>query len=163
MFTVEKMSPGHREQVRVVYRALADRTRRRLLNLMAACEVCVCFFVEVLGESRPKISRHLAYLRRAGVVAARGQVDALPHLDARRPTRPARLRGGLDVARRRPLDAEGSRADGEHLLRALLARAPTGRAAPRRSPDLGTVKATVKAHAPTTSGGTRSDFPEGDR
>ena len=35
------------------------------------CEVCVCFFVEVLGTNQPKISRHLAYLRRAGVVAAR--------------------------------------------------------------------------------------------
>jgi ArsR family transcriptional regulator len=34
-------------------------------------EVCVCYFVEILGQSQPKISRHLAYLRRAGVVAAR--------------------------------------------------------------------------------------------
>ena len=54
-----------------LFRALADRTRLRLLNLIGADEVCVCFFVEVLGESQPKISRHLAYLRRAGVVAAR--------------------------------------------------------------------------------------------
>ena len=54
-----------------LFRALADRTRLRLLNLIGGDEVCVCFFVEVLGESQPKISRHLAYLRRAGVVAAR--------------------------------------------------------------------------------------------
>jgi ArsR family transcriptional regulator len=52
-------------------RALADRTRLRLLNLMGNDEVCVCFFVEILGESQPKISRHLAYLRRAGIVGAR--------------------------------------------------------------------------------------------
>lgn len=58
-------------QMELLFRALADRTRLRLLNLMAAGEVCVCFFVEVLGESQPKISRHLAYLRRAGVVASR--------------------------------------------------------------------------------------------
>ena len=58
-------------QMETLFRALADRTRLRLLNLMAAGEVCVCFFVEVLGESQPKISRHLAYLRRAGVVSAR--------------------------------------------------------------------------------------------
>jgi ArsR family transcriptional regulator len=58
-------------QMELLFRALADRTRLRLLNLMSAGEVCVCFFVEVLGESQPKISRHLAYLRRAGVVAAR--------------------------------------------------------------------------------------------
>ena len=51
--------------------ALGDTTRLRLLNLMAGQEVCVCHFVEVLGESQPKISRHLAYLRRAGVVQAR--------------------------------------------------------------------------------------------
>jgi ArsR family transcriptional regulator len=34
-------------------------------------EVCVCYFVEILGQSQPKISRHLAYLRSAGIVAAR--------------------------------------------------------------------------------------------
>jgi ArsR family transcriptional regulator, arsenate/arsenite/antimonite-responsive transcriptional repressor len=34
-------------------------------------EVCVCFFVEILGVNQPKVSRHLAYLRRAGVDAAR--------------------------------------------------------------------------------------------
>src|SRR5262245_3148752 len=53
------------------FRALADRTRLRLLNLMSEGEVCVCYFVEVLGSSQPKISRHLGYLRRAGVVASR--------------------------------------------------------------------------------------------
>jgi ArsR family transcriptional regulator len=58
-------------QMELLFKALADRTRLRLLNLMAAGEVCVCFFVEVLGTNQPKISRHLAYLRRAGVVAAR--------------------------------------------------------------------------------------------
>jgi ArsR family transcriptional regulator, arsenate/arsenite/antimonite-responsive transcriptional repressor len=53
------------------FRALADRTRLRLLNLMGSGEVCVCFFVEVLKTNQPKISRHLAYLRRAGIVGAR--------------------------------------------------------------------------------------------
>ena len=52
-------------------RALADRTRLRLLNLMGRDQVCVCYFVEVLRMHQPKISRHLAYLRKAGVVAAR--------------------------------------------------------------------------------------------
>lgn len=55
----------------IFFRALADHTRLRLLNLMSTDEVCVCFFVEVLKTNQPKISRHLAYLRRAGVVAAR--------------------------------------------------------------------------------------------
>src|SRR5687767_2365607 len=53
------------------FMALADKTRLRLLNLMRDEEVCVCFFGEVLGDSQPKISRHLAYLRNAGLVEAR--------------------------------------------------------------------------------------------
>jgi ArsR family transcriptional regulator len=53
------------------FAALSDRTRLRLLNLMHGREVCVCYFVEILGQSQPKISRHLAYLRRAGLVLAR--------------------------------------------------------------------------------------------
>jgi len=55
----------------VFFSALADRTRLRLLNLMRGDEVCVCFFVEVLKTNQPKISRHLAYMRRAGIVDAR--------------------------------------------------------------------------------------------
>ncbi len=55
----------------LLFAALADRTRLRLLNLMSGREVCVCYFVEILRQSQPKISRHLAYLRRAGVVVAR--------------------------------------------------------------------------------------------
>jgi len=54
-----------------LFAALADPTRLRLLNLMNGREVCVCYFVEILEQSQPKISRHLAYLRRAGIVEAR--------------------------------------------------------------------------------------------
>ncbi len=57
----------------IFFRALADRTRLRLLHLMGEDEVCVCFFVEILKTNQPKISRHLAYLRRAGIVGARRQ------------------------------------------------------------------------------------------
>ena len=53
------------------FRALADSTRLRLINLIGNQEVCVCFFVEILKTNQPKISRHLAYLRRAGIVASR--------------------------------------------------------------------------------------------
>lgn len=55
----------------VLFRALADPTRLRLLNLIGNREICVCYFVEILGVSQPKISRHLAYLRKAGIVASR--------------------------------------------------------------------------------------------
>jgi ArsR family transcriptional regulator len=56
-----------------LFRALADPTRLRLLNLIAGREICVCYLVEILGMSQPKVSRHLAYLRRAGIAAARRQ------------------------------------------------------------------------------------------
>jgi ArsR family transcriptional regulator, arsenate/arsenite/antimonite-responsive transcriptional repressor len=54
-----------------LFAALADPTRLRLLNMMDGREVCVCYFVEILKQGQPKISRHLAYLRRAGIVEAR--------------------------------------------------------------------------------------------
>src|SRR6266849_4198226 len=54
-----------------LFKALADRTRLRLISLIGDSEVCVCFLVAILKISQPKISRHLAYLRRAGIVAAR--------------------------------------------------------------------------------------------
>ncbi len=53
------------------FQALGDNTRLRLLNLMGEQEICVCYFVDILGSPQPKISRHLAYLRSAGIVSAR--------------------------------------------------------------------------------------------
>ena len=58
-------------EMETMFMAFADRTRLRLLNLMADDEVCVNFFTEVLGESQPKVSRHLAYLRNAHLVETR--------------------------------------------------------------------------------------------
>jgi ArsR family transcriptional regulator len=63
---------GNKEyRIAFLFKALADQTRLRLINLIGDDEVCVCFFVEVLKINQPKISRHLAYLRRAGVVSPR--------------------------------------------------------------------------------------------
>lgn len=62
---------GVKTDLVTLFAALADSTRLRLVSLLSRGEVCVCFFVEVLGETQTKISRHLAYLRRAGLVAAR--------------------------------------------------------------------------------------------
>src|SRR3954453_12160862 len=53
------------------FAALADRTRLRLLNLMRDGEVCVCFLADTLETNDPKISRHLAYLKRADLVTGR--------------------------------------------------------------------------------------------
>ena len=53
------------------FKALADRTRLRVIHLLGSDELCVCSVVAALQTSQPKISRHLAYLRRAGLVSAR--------------------------------------------------------------------------------------------
>ena len=65
------MSKKKAFDMELFFAALADRTRLRLLNLMSDDEVCVCFFAEVIGTNQPKISRHLAYLRKAGLVSVR--------------------------------------------------------------------------------------------
>jgi ArsR family transcriptional regulator, arsenate/arsenite/antimonite-responsive transcriptional repressor len=54
-----------------VFRAVSDRTRLRILNLLRGGEICVCHIVAVLESPQPTVSRHLAYLRRAGLVVAR--------------------------------------------------------------------------------------------
>jgi ArsR family transcriptional regulator, arsenate/arsenite/antimonite-responsive transcriptional repressor len=58
-------------ELETVLKALADRTRLRILGLLLTGEICVCHIHESLKISQPKASRHLAYLRRAGLVAAR--------------------------------------------------------------------------------------------
>jgi ArsR family transcriptional regulator len=67
------MTKGKRaiDQLEVVFKALADRTRLRILALLGKNEVCVCHLHDSLGLPQPTVSRHLAYLRRSGLVAAR--------------------------------------------------------------------------------------------
>lgn len=55
------------------FSALAEPTRLRLLYLMKDGEICVCFLQGVLQTNQPKVSRHLAYLKKAGLVTARRQ------------------------------------------------------------------------------------------
>lgn len=57
----------------LVFRAFSDRTRLRILHLLRGGETCVCDLVSVLDVPQPKVSRHLAYLRRARLVKARKQ------------------------------------------------------------------------------------------
>ncbi len=51
-----------------LFKGFADPTRLRLLNVLAAGELCVCDLVDLLALPQPTVSRHLAYLRRAGLV-----------------------------------------------------------------------------------------------
>lgn len=53
------------------FRALADPTRLRILALLQDGELCVCDLFTVLDVPQPKVSRHLAYLRKAGFLLGR--------------------------------------------------------------------------------------------
>src|ERR687898_3105116 len=59
------------EQLEELFKALADTTRLRILALLGSNEVCVCHIHDSLGLPQPTVSRHLAYLRRAGLVDVR--------------------------------------------------------------------------------------------
>jgi ArsR family transcriptional regulator len=60
------------DKVDLIFRAFADRTRLRILNLLRDREeICVCDLMRVLEAPQAKVSRHLAYLRKAGLVAGR--------------------------------------------------------------------------------------------
>ena len=58
-----------------IYQCLCDLTRLRILNLLAEGELCVCHFQEILGEPQVKVSKHLAYLRKRGLVEARKEAN----------------------------------------------------------------------------------------
>lgn len=61
----------HLEALTTVYAALADPTRLRILALLGDQEVCVCHIHAGLDVPQPTASRHLAFLRRAGLVETR--------------------------------------------------------------------------------------------
>ena len=62
-----------RSGVNLVFRAFSDRTRLRILSILRQGEACVGDLVEILRVPQPKVSRHLAYLRKAGLVETREQ------------------------------------------------------------------------------------------
>ena len=59
------------DELENVFKALADKTRLRIIALLGNNEVCVCHIHDSLGVPQPTVSRHLAYLRKSGLVAAR--------------------------------------------------------------------------------------------
>jgi ArsR family transcriptional regulator len=58
-------------RIDLLFRAFSDGTRLRILSLLQAGECCVGDMAEVLGIEQPSVSRHLAYLRRSGLVSVR--------------------------------------------------------------------------------------------
>jgi ArsR family transcriptional regulator len=59
------------DELESLFKALADKTRLRILALLGNNEVCVCHIHDSLGLPQPTVSRHLAYLRKSGLVAVR--------------------------------------------------------------------------------------------
>jgi len=63
--------PAAVDELENLFKALADKTRLRILALLGNNEVCVCHIHDSLGVPQPTVSRHLAYLRKSGLVATR--------------------------------------------------------------------------------------------
>jgi ArsR family transcriptional regulator len=59
------------ERIDLMFRAFCDQTRLRILNVLKDGELCVNDIVEILQVPQPRVSRHLAYLRKAGLVEVR--------------------------------------------------------------------------------------------
>jgi ArsR family transcriptional regulator len=113
------------------FAVLADTTRLRLLNLMAGREVCVCHFVEILGQSQPKISRHLAYMRNAGIVATRREGKWM-HYSICAPA-DAAIASILSAALAAMGNNRQMRADRNKLNRACLTALPLGKEINKRA------------------------------
>jgi ArsR family transcriptional regulator len=63
-----QISPGTVADLDALFKAFADPTRLRIMNVLAAGELCVCDVVDILALPQPTVSRHLALLRREGLV-----------------------------------------------------------------------------------------------
>jgi len=88
-----------------IYECLCDETRLRILNLLSGGELCVCHIQGVLGEPQVKVSKHLAYLKRRGLVTARRDANWMIYGLPGKP--PAELKANLaclqDCTREKPV------------------------------------------------------------
>lgn len=116
--------------IELLFNSLADRTRLRLFNLLRDGELCVCYLVEVLKTTQPKISRHLSYLRRAGLVRARREGKWI-HYGLVQPTDPG-IRCLTDSVIAWLNDDPEMRQDRESLLK--VCRSPDPSVTIRRAP-----------------------------
>jgi len=67
------MNATANRRIDLLFRACSDRTRLRILHMLRGGELCVCHITDVLAVPQPKVSRHLAYLRKAQLVSVRRQ------------------------------------------------------------------------------------------
>jgi ArsR family transcriptional regulator len=87
-----------------IHECLCDRTRLRIIHLLAAGPLCVCHFQAVLREPQVKVSKHLAYLRTRGLVVAKRRGNWMVYSLPPRPGRElsAHLACLQDCAREEP-------------------------------------------------------------
>ena len=69
--TTSRMPAPAQNRVDLMFRAFSDPIRLRILHLVQNGELCVCDLVAILRLPQPTVSRHLSYLRRAGLVKVR--------------------------------------------------------------------------------------------
>lgn len=105
------------------FATLADRTRLRILNLLAMGEICVCWFTHILGAPQPTVSRHLAHLREAGLVTARRDGKWMHYSLAKESPQAPLLRAVLEQLKSDP----EMQKDAEALNRACCALRPVRR------------------------------------
>lgn len=67
----KRMPAAAKNRVDLMFRAFADPIRLRIMNVVQDGELCVCDLVEIIGAPQPTVSRHLSYLRRAGLLKVR--------------------------------------------------------------------------------------------
>ncbi len=101
------------DRMEALFKALADSTRLRILALLTGGEICVCHIHESLRIPQPKASRHLAYLRRAGLVEARKEGLWVHYRLSEPPD--AVVRTLMETALHTLGHAESTRKDGERL------------------------------------------------
>jgi len=106
-----------------LFKALADETRLRILGLLLTGEVCVCDIHESLKIPQSKASRHLAYLRRSGLVETR-RSGLWIHYRLGRPADPA-LAAIVEAVRHALSHLETVRKDAERLQKRTGCRVPT--------------------------------------
>jgi ArsR family transcriptional regulator len=109
----------HLDTLTTVYGALADPTRLRIFSLLKDGEVCVCHIHGSLGVPQPTASRHLAYLRRVGLVSARRD-GVWMHYSLARPRDPV-VAAILDAALHALTHTEVATRDQARLQRELVA------------------------------------------
>jgi len=106
-----------------LFKALGDETRLRILGLLLAGEVCVCDIHESLKIPQSKASRHLAYLRRSGLVETR-RSGLWIHYRLGRPSEPV-LAAVVDAVRHAISHLDVVRKDAERLQRRTGCCVPT--------------------------------------